>query len=151
MQASHKMKVGGEGNQQAKMPATDLNINFRHVPDAAGTNGSRFERKGKDANHLIYRHKLTLNDALQCRPVKIETLDGRTLLIAVDQILSPGSLKLIAGEGMVSRDDTCVGTIGAGEKRGDLYVLFDIEFPKRLPGTHKRQELVDALAPAVGN
>ena len=97
---------------------------------------------------LIYRHTLTLNDTLQCRPIKMETLDGRKLLISIDQIPSPGSVKMIAGEGMVWRDDTCVGTIEAREKRGDLYVLFNVEFPKRLPPDPKiRQELISALTP----
>ena len=43
------------------------------------------------------------------------TMDGRTLLISIDQIPSPGSVKVIKGEGMITRDDTCVGTQKSGE------------------------------------
>ena len=107
MDCSHKMTLSGEGNQQAKLPATDLKICFKQAPCAPNSNGAKFERKG---DSLVYRHKLTLNDALQCRPVKMTTMDGRNLLISIDQIPSPGSVKTIAGEGMCSRDDTCVGT-----------------------------------------
>ena len=59
------------------------------------------------------------------------TLDGRTLLIAMDQIPSPGSVKVIEGEGMLNIDDENMGP--DAETRGDLYILFDVEFPKRLP------------------
>lgn len=49
---------------------------------------------------------------------------------------------------MIIRDDTCVSTIEAREQKGDLYVLFNVEFPKRLPPDPKiRQELISALAP----
>ena len=82
MQATHKMTLVGEGNQQPKLPATNLNVSFRQVASAANTNAANFERKNGDC--LVYRHKLSLNDALQCRPVKMTTLDGRTLLIAID-------------------------------------------------------------------
>lgn len=82
MQVSKKMCLKGQGNQQAKLPATNLNVSFKHVPSCAGSNAASFERK--NGNCLVYRHKLTLNDALQCRPVKMTTLDGRTLLVAID-------------------------------------------------------------------
>ena len=124
MTACHTIKMCGEGNQQAKMPPTDLNISFKHVPSACGSNASRFERT--NGNCLLYRHKLSLNDALQCRSVKMCTLDGRTLLVPVDQIPSPGSIKVIEGEGMVCRDDHAVGTMQGNETRGDLYILFDV-------------------------
>ena len=148
MDCDHKMTKRGEGHQQAKQPNTDLKICFKHVPSQKGSNASLFERK--NGNCLIYRHKLSLNDALQCRPIKMTTLDGRTLLISVDQIPSPGSVKVLSGEGMVTRDNRAVGTAQDVENRGDMYILFDIEFPKRIPG-EKRQKLVAALAPVVSN
>ena len=73
------------------------------------------------------------------------TLDGRTLLIAMDQIPSPGSVKVIQGEGMVNVDDENMGD--DAETKGDLYILFDVEFPKRLPTASQRDELVAALQP----
>ena len=82
MDCSHKMTLKGEGNQQAKLPATNLNISFKQAPCEPGSLGANFERK--NGNCLIYRHKLTLNDALQCRPVKMTTMDGRKLLISID-------------------------------------------------------------------
>jgi len=147
MPASHKIKLNGEGNQQAKHPATNLNISFKQVASEAGSNASNFERK--NGNGLVYRHKLSLNDALQCQPVKMTTMDGRKLLIAIDQIPSPGSVKVIHGEGMVISDDTDVGTQSTRDIRGDLYVCFDVEFPKRLPNPERRRELIAALCGEV--
>ena len=47
---------------------------------------------------------------------------------------------------MVTSDDTIVGTMDSRDTRGDLYIVFDVEFPKTLPGgTAQRQELVAAL------
>jgi len=113
------------------------------VKSAAGSNAALFERKnGKD---LLYRYSLSLNDALQCRPVKLKTLDGRTLLVALDQIPSPGSVKLIEGEGMNFYDDTCVGTKSSNTVCGDLFIMFDVQFPKNLGGPDRRQELIKAL------
>ena len=50
---------------------------------------------------------------------------------------------------MVTHDDTCVSTQEVRETRGDLYILFDVVFPKRLPGPDKRRELIAALTPAA--
>ena len=77
------------------------------------------------------------------------TLDGRNLLIAMDQIPSPGSVKVIEGEGMLNVDDENMGP--DCEARGDLYIMFDVEFPKRLPTAERRDELVAALPPATGD
>ena len=134
MQISNKMTLRGEGNQQAKRDPTNLNICFKQVASVKGSNGSKFERK--NGAGLLYRHTLTLNDALQCRPVKMTTMDGRNLLIAIDHIPSPGSVKLIEGEGMPS-----------GNSKGDMYIFFDVKFPKVRLGINERQELVAALAP----
>ena len=82
MEVSKKMTFAGKGNQQAKRPATNLNISFRQVKSAEGSNAARFERK--NGSDLLYRHRISLNDALQCRPVQMRTLDGRPLLVALD-------------------------------------------------------------------
>ena len=146
MSCSKKMTLPREGNQQAKMPATNLNISFKQVKSVDGSNASRYERKNND---LIYRHTLSLNDALQCRPVKLTTLDGRTLFISLDEIPSPGYVKQIEGEGMVIYDETSVGTQDSRTERGNLFILFDVEFPKKLGGPDRRQELIQALTAAV--
>lgn len=48
---------------------------------------------------------------------------------------------------MLNIDDQIMGA--EAETRGDLYILFDVEFPKRLPTSSQRDELVAALQPAA--
>lgn len=43
-------------------------------------------------------------------------------------------------------DDTNVGTQACNMRRGDMYIVFDVEFPKTLGGPEKRQQLVEALS-----
>jgi hypothetical protein len=49
---------------------------------------------------LLYTHSLTLKQALNCESAKITTLDGRILLVALDFIVGPKTIKKIEGEGM---------------------------------------------------
>ena len=50
---------------------------------------------------------------------------------------------------MVIYDDTSVGTQAARTARGNLYILFDVQFPKKLGGPDRRQELIQALTAAI--
>ncbi len=70
----------------------------------------------------------------------LTTLDGRNLLIPVDQVMSPNTVKVVLGEGLqvdtglkydATERERMLMARNAG-KRGDLYILFDIEFPKQL-------------------
>ncbi len=49
----------------------------------------------------------------------------------MDEIISPQTVKLVKGEGMpiYSKEDT-IQNLLYKEKRGDLYIKFDIVFPK---------------------
>ena len=84
------------------------------------TEHSPYRREGND---LIYTHSCSLVDSVQQAPFKIETLDGRFLTIAIDQMPSPQLMHVIAGEGM---------PIEGTRNKGDLKVCFDIQFPTKL-------------------
>lgn len=131
MSETKKMTFDGKGHESAKHPTTDLHISFKLVQSAKGSNASLFQRV--ENNCLLYKHKLSLNDAIQCKPIKMTSLDGRILLIPVDQIQSPGSVKVIKGEGIASYDDSAVAGMDNQIGKGDLYIMFDIEFPTNLP------------------
>ena len=62
--------------------------------------------------------------------MKIPLLDGRTVLLAIDQVITPKTVKKIEGEGMKIFDKK--DYMDKNVKRGDLYVQFEIEFPKTL-------------------
>lgn len=58
------------------------------------------------------------------------TLDGRIILISLDNIVSPNLVKKIEGEGMPIYDSKSVSEEKA--VKGDLYIVFDIQFPRNL-------------------
>jgi DnaJ-class molecular chaperone len=137
MLASQDLLFKGKGNEQPGMPATDLIVSFNAMPDAC------FTRQG--SNDLIYRHKTTLSDVAQCKPVQMTTLDGRKLLIPVDQVMSPNNVKLVEGEGLAydcgmkyeaTERERMMMSKNIG-RQGDMYILFDIEFPKILSREQK--------------
>lgn len=89
--------------------------------------GEELKRAG---DHLVYTHLIDLADALNAVPIKFTSLDGRTLVKSVDCIISPSTVLEISGEGMpiyVEADEKDVTKWGH-EKRGDLFIRFDIQF-----------------------
>lgn len=92
MLATEQLLFKGSGDQQPGQPATDLIVCFKLIND------DKFSRQG--GNDLIYRHKTSLVDVIQCAPVFLTTLDGRRLRIPVDQVMSPNTVKVVSGEGL---------------------------------------------------
>ena len=70
------------------------------VPDGSSMDFPVTSRYSRNYNDLIYYHPITLQDAVQCKPVRIPTLDGRVILLSVDEIVSPKTVKVIPREGM---------------------------------------------------
>lgn len=85
-----------------------------------------FERRGDD---LIVGLKITLAEALGGFTREVQTLDGRALHAQVDEIVQPGALKTIHGEGMPRADGS----------RGDMLIRFDVTFPRHIPECAKAQ------------
>ena len=67
------------------------------------------------------------------------TLDGRQLSVRMDDVVSPGTVKVVTGEGMPISKTPRV--------RGDLVIRFDVKFPRVLTGAQK-QALLAALRDA---
>uniref|UniRef100_UPI00358EFB08 dnaJ homolog subfamily B member 13-like n=1 Tax=Myxine glutinosa TaxID=7769 RepID=UPI00358EFB08 len=93
-----------------------------------------FSRNG---NNLHCTMTLSLLQALVGCSLKIETLDGRKLGIAINDIVRPSYMKIILGEGMPIPGQ-------AGEK-GDLHITFNLQFPTTL-STSQKQALREVLA-----
>lgn len=104
----------------------------------------KFKRvnEGKD---LIYLHHINLIEALKSEPVEIKTLDDRRLIITIDEIISPQTVKLVKSEGMplLNKFDPNKGIYNP-EKKGDLYIKFDIKFPKFID-PEKKEEIIYLL------
>lgn len=87
----------------------------------------QFTREG---SNLIKEVRLSLVDALTGTTLTVTTLDGRTIPVAITEVISPGSIKTIRGEGMPN---------SKGGPKGDLILKFEIQFPRTLTDEKKRQ------------
>lgn len=96
-----------------------------------------FTRKGDD---LVYEHELSLAEALCGFQFVITHLDGRRLLVSgAGEVIRPGQLKAIDGEGMPVH--------GMPFARGTLYVAFRVAFPCTV--TPALRDAVAAAFPAA--
>jgi DnaJ homolog subfamily B member 4 len=85
----------------------------------------------RDGNNLVYNARLTLADALCGTTLRIATLDGRTISVPVSEVVSPGTEKVVRGEGMpIAKAPTT---------KGDLIVRFTVAFPAYLSDDKKAQ------------
>uniref|UniRef100_A0A8C3R8L9 Chaperone DnaJ C-terminal domain-containing protein n=1 Tax=Cyanoderma ruficeps TaxID=181631 RepID=A0A8C3R8L9_9PASS len=75
-------------------------------------------------NNLLYVATIPLAKALAGCTLDVWTLDGRLLNIPINDIVDPKYHKMVPGEGMPLAQDP--------QRKGDLYIYFDILFPKRL-------------------
>ncbi|KAM8974109.1 dnaJ homolog subfamily B member 1 [Pelodytes ibericus] len=92
----------------------------------------------RESSNVIYTAKISLREALCGCSLNIPTLDGRTIPLMLKDIISPGTKRRIAAEGLPFPK--------APEQRGDLIVEFDIRFPERLPAASR--EVLERVLPA---
>lgn len=115
-----KVTFPEKGNEQPNVVAADLVFVIDEKPHDV------FKRDGND---LIVTQKIPLADALTGTTVSINTLDGRTLTIPCNEVISPGYEKVIPKEGMPIAKEP--------GKRGNLRIKFDVKFPARLNAEQK--------------
>ncbi|XP_063807061.1 dnaJ homolog subfamily B member 13 [Pseudophryne corroboree] len=116
-----------EGDQGPNVIPADIVFIVKEKPHP------RFVRQGDD---LIYTASIELGKALIGCTVEVETLDERILTIPINDIVHPKYSKVVPGEGMrVSKDPN---------RKGDLIIQFDIQFPEHLT-PQKKQLLQKAL------
>jgi len=113
-----KIEFRGEGDQLPGVEPGDVVFEIEQKPHA------RFQRKEDD---LFYEAKIDLLTALAGGQIHIEHLDERWLsvVIAPGEVISPGAVKVIRGQGMPSYRH---------HDFGNLYIQFSVEFPERLGG-----------------
>ena len=89
------------------------------------------ERFTREGDNLILVVRMPLADALCGSTLSVRTLDGRTLSIAVPEVVSPGYVKTVAGEGMPLSKEP--------QRRGNLVLRFNIVFPSFVSDSKKLQ------------
>jgi len=77
----------------------------------------------RDGSTLLFKHAMTLTEALVGKIIDVPTFDNRVLSVPVTQVVAPGDMLTVPGEGFVG---------------GDLVIYFDIQFPKTLTPAQKK-------------
>ena len=123
------------GNDAPGVKSSDLIIHIKEKKHKS------FKRVNK--NDLVYTCPITLSQALNSEPVKLTTLDGRIIVVAIDEIISPSTVKIVYGEGMpIYKKEFSVNDLSI--KKGNLYIKFDIKFPEYIDPM-KKQEITGLL------
>eukprot|EP00250_Pteridium_aquilinum_P035294 c9088_g1_i1 orf=274-1302(+) len=115
-----KITFPEKGHEQPNVVPADLVFVIDERPHSV------FKRDGND---LIVTHKVPLADALTGTTVTITTLDGRTLTIPCNEIITPSYEKVVPKEGMPIAKEP--------GKKGNLRIKFDVKFPSRLTTEQK--------------
>jgi DnaJ family protein B protein 4 len=126
------------GNEAPGKKNSDLIVKIVEEKD------KEFIRENK--HDLVYIKRITLSEALNSVPVKINTLDNRKLAITMDEIISPQTQKIVKGEGMpiYMKDIDNNNNNNMKQKKGDLIIRFDIIFPEYIAPS-KKEEIVSLL------
>lgn len=115
VRSGHRIEFKGEGDQAPGLNPGDVIFEIEQKPHP------RFQRKDDD---LIYHAEIDLVTALAGGTIYIEHLDEQWLCIEIlpGEVISPGSVKMIRGQGMPSHRH---------HDFGNMYVQFDVKFPEK--------------------
>ncbi|XP_076018182.1 dnaJ homolog subfamily B member 5 [Genypterus blacodes] len=79
----------------------------------------------RDGANIVYTAKITLKEALCGCTVNVPTLDNRMMPLPCSDVIKPGALRRLRGEGLPLAKSP--------SQRGDLVVEFQVLFPDRIP------------------
>uniref|UniRef100_A0A3Q4BRN1 J domain-containing protein n=1 Tax=Mola mola TaxID=94237 RepID=A0A3Q4BRN1_MOLML len=79
----------------------------------------------RDGSNIIYNCRISLKEALCGCTVSIPTLENRIISLPCHDIIKPGTMKRVRGEGLPFPKNP--------SQRGDLIVEFSVRFPDRIP------------------
>jgi len=121
MKAGSKFKFPKSGDELPNGDTQDIVVTLEEKPHSKYT---------RDGDNLRTTLTLSLLEALTgFRNKTIQTLDGRTLAISNPLVINPGQEQRFPNEGMPTKDPN---------KKGDLVVKYDVQFPNRLSEDKKR-------------
>ncbi|KAL5191850.1 DnaJ subfamily B member 1 [Glycine soja] len=83
----------------------------------------------RDGNDLVINQEITLLEALTGKTLDLTTLDGRSLMIPLTDIVRPGAEVVVPNEGMpISKEPG---------RKGNLRIKLDVKYPSRLTPEQK--------------
>ncbi len=110
------------GDEGVNMKPGDIVLTLKEKPHP------RFTRRKMD---IVFTAQISLLQALSGCTIDVEMLDTRTIPIAIDQIVSPGYVKVVPGEGLPSAKNVQV--------KGNLIIEFSVSYPSMLSIKAKEQ------------
>ncbi|TPX37585.1 hypothetical protein SmJEL517_g00472 [Synchytrium microbalum] len=132
MQDGQRITFSGEGDQAPGVVPGDIIIVIEEKEHP------KFKRKGDD---LFFEAKIDLLTALAGGQFAITHLDDRMLVVTIlpGEVITPGAVKVINGEGMPA--------FKRPFDKGNLYVKFEIQFPKDRWVEEDRLALLEQVLP----
>ncbi|KAL5485907.1 hypothetical protein ACEPAI_6950 [Sanghuangporus weigelae] len=133
MTDQQRIVLTGEGDQLPDAPAGDVIFVLKLQPH------SSFERSGND---LLAKVKITLSEALLgFSRILLTHLDGRGIEVTSPpgKVIQPKDTIVLRGEGMPHYKNQ--------DLKGDLYVIFDVEFPDTNWALSVDKEALERLLP----
>uniref|UniRef100_I3K7W3 Zgc:122979 n=1 Tax=Oreochromis niloticus TaxID=8128 RepID=I3K7W3_ORENI len=94
----------------------------------------------REGSNLVYTAKITLKEALCGCTVNVPTLDNRMMPLPCSDVIKPGAVRRLRGEGLPLPKSP--------SQRGDLVVEFQVAFPDRIPP--QSREIINHLLPSSG-
>ncbi|KAI4343827.1 hypothetical protein L6164_011132 [Bauhinia variegata] len=108
------------GNQEPGVTAADLIFVLDEKPHAVYR---------RDGNDLVINQEITLLEALTGKTLELTTLDGRSLVIPLTDIVKAGAEIVVPNEGMPIPKEP--------GRKGNLRIKFDVKYPSRLTSEQK--------------
>lgn len=122
------LRFVGEGNHPNNRLVGDLVVTIKE---------EKHESINRVGDNLIYRHKISLADALTIAVIDFKTLDGEIIKFRPDEVITPELKKVFYGKGMPIYNDDPLSPLVMNHSRGNLILTFQIEFPQSLSAGQK--------------
>lgn len=128
MKNGTRLLFKGEGDRPSDKLQGNLAITLKEKASSA------YKREG---NNIVYKHQISLLDALTLTPFEFKTLDGELFKITPDEIISPDSQLCFKGKGMPILNDDPLSPLLPTKNAGDFILKFEIIYPSDLPSDKK--------------